>query len=713
MDELIYNFSAGGPIIKDRLFIFALLQGEKETQDTYGVSTSSENKTDPLQGLVKLDWNITDNHQLELTAFRDRSETDTLSYDITAPYTGTRQGVRGTAKTETGGDNYIAKWTGYFSDTFTLSALYGKGEYTRFSDNSQAACPRVLDIRTNPDGDVLGCWVTATIPGPDNKDERDAWRVDGEWILGDHTFKFGLDNEEITTVDASRYSGDVYWLYQHATAGSTLAGGVVPGTPGDEVDVVRLRHFENGGTFKTKNKAWYVEDRWQVTDNFMAYLGVRNESFENLNSLGGSFIKVDNTWAPRLGFSWDVNGDSSFKVYGNAGRYYIPVYANTNVRLAGAELDYREYYTFTGIDPATGAPQGLTQIGTRQVTSNGSVPDPRTVVDPDISPMYQDEYILGFQAKITDNWLGGIRGIRRELKKGMDDFCGTTAFVNWAEDNGYDNFDADSLPTCLLINPGQDIGTYLDLQGDGTLTKVKIPARYAGLPVATRTYNALEFFFEHPWDGKWFLQGSYTYAKSKGNTEGYVKSDNGQDDAGITQDFDYPGLTDGAFGYLPNDRRHTLKVFGAWQIADEWRLGGNILVQSGRPLNCFGVYPGDGPDPESIGYGAASFYCDTEGSDFDPADPNYEQGYPNKLVRRGTAGRTPWLKQLDLQLAYEPNWAEGLRLQVDVINVFNSKGSRSANEVYEADTRAPLNNYKWPTQFQQPRYVRFSVEYNF
>ena len=50
------------------------------------------------------------------------------------------------------------------------------------------------------------------------------------------------------------------------------------------------------------------------------------------------------------------------------------------------------------------------------------------------------------------------------------------------------------------------------------------------------------------------------------------------DDAGITTSFDFPGLMDGGYGYLPNDRRHSLKVFGAYKFSDEWTVGANLLV---------------------------------------------------------------------------------------------------------------------------------------
>ena len=47
-----------------------------------------------------------------------------------------------------------------------------------------------------------------------------------------------------------------------------------------------------------------------------------------------------------------------------------------------------------------------------------------------------------------------------------------------------------------------------------------------------------------------------------------------------------------SYGYLPNDRRHTFKLFGSYALNDEWRFGANLIVQSGRPRNCFGVYTG-------------------------------------------------------------------------------------------------------------------------
>ncbi|MCH1922540.1 hypothetical protein L9G15_24325, partial [Shewanella sp. A3A] len=80
-------------------------------------------------------------------------------------------------------------------------------------------------------------------------------------------------------------------------------------------------------------------------------------------------------------------------------------------------------------------------------------------------------------------------------------------------------------------------------------------------------------------------------------------SDNGQDDAGLTTDWDYPYLMDGAYGNLPNDRRHTIKVFGAYQLTDNVTVGTNITYQSGRPKNAlsYSTLPDDYPEEYQYG----------------------------------------------------------------------------------------------------------------
>ena len=725
-DRLELNVYGGGPIIKDKLFIFGLVQAAKIKTDTFNQSTQTLAKTTTPQYLLKLDWQLNDSNLIELTAFNDKATRKEDNYNSLRPYEEARGSAIGLDEYNTGGQNTIAKWTGYITRDLTLSAMYGVGNYSRQNKIAASACPAVYDGRP-PLTQLLylGCWSEAAgiaIDDPNAKDKRTAFRFDADYILGAHTLRAGLDNEVIDTVDGSVYTGGFYDRLFRLNPGQSIGGTGYTNTSGAAQDYIRNRVFRNGGSFKTKNSAWYIQDDWQVTPTLVVNLGIRNESFENQNDKGQPFIKVKNTWAPRGGVSWDLKGDGSTKLYANAGRYYIPVYANTNVRLSGAETFYTDYFLFNGTFSTDGksVPGRGAQLGNRVVTSDGQPKDPRTVVDPNIKPLFQDEFIVGFQQALADRWSFGVKYTNRQLKSAIDDICEGALSREWAAANGFTAAQAGRIGTtisgCFLYNVGGDLTANIDLNGNGTLTPVTIPASALFLPKPKRTYNALEFTLERQWDKKWSAQMSYVLSQSKGNTEGYVKSDNGQDDAGITQDFDHPGLMEGAEGYLPNDRRHVLKFNGSYAVSDQFRVGATLVVSSGRPKNCFGNYPeivrdGAGnpivpapyaPGPlerdDSDAYGAASFYCNA------------------KLNSRGSVGRLPWTHDLGLQVVYTPSQVKGLKLSVDVLNALNRRGVRAIDEVGELDAVGSVNpTYQRPvlSSLQAARSVRFTAAYEF
>ncbi len=724
---------ASGALVKDKLFAYALLQYGRTENAAYpgtekGLTYRALNNTQTEQKsptwLVKLDWNITDDHLLALTAFSDKRKNERDYYrttfgDVDSPSTNPGRGnYMGTVYSEEGGENYSLKYTGYLSENFTLSALAGHGEFTRTNYAREAdgtviryngnlnevvgGCPAISSSRNwranNGDLPPPGCFMQGTLTRADAKDTRDQFRLDAEWILGDHLLRFGYDVDNFETVDGGAYTGNYQYQYNSNLTGTN--------------QFVRRYNIRQGSTVKVEQEAFYLEDTWNITDNFLVYGGVRWDSFENKNGLGQSYVKIDNQFAPRLGFSWDVNGDSSFKIFGNAGRFALPLTANVAVRGASASIYEFQDFTYTGIDPETGMPLGMAPGGQypEPFYANGETglaKDPNSIASTNLKPMYQDEFILGFQAQLTDHLSAGVRGVYRELKRAIDDTCDYSPIVEWAVANGYDEGDVHpgnaSFPYCRLYNPGSDGVWNIDVDGNGTIENVRIAADKLG-PKAKRSYSALEFFWEGAWD-RFFLQGSYTYAKSKGNSEGGVKSDIGQADTGTTQDFDYPQLMLGSFGYLPNDRRHTLKLFGNWEITDEWSVGGNLLVQSGRPENCFGIY---GNDP--VNYRVAYFSCDA-------GEPTSGRDNGTTVVERGTVGRTPWTTTFDLNVAYRPAFADGkLAFKVDVFNLFNADKPTAVDEEGEDDLGSPAgarNTYLTPLAWQTPRSVRFMVQYDF
>lgn len=714
-ETLSTNFYIGGPIIKDKLFFFGLVEGINNTSTDYKESQGTQSSSKKPKGMIKLDFTPNDSHRFEFTGISNKKEVTYLDYANATPYSTSLDGAAKTSTEVSGGDVIIGKYTGYLTDNLTVSTLFGRvRDQTPLTTGARTAnlnCPAVYVL---PGLTKAGCWDEpldfvardANAP-PTDDDVRQAFRFDVDYVLGNHSLRAGIDTQKFTSTEAGKYfSGNQYWR-EFTSPNGSVNGVANAVAPGGTYERLRVRG-STSGSFLVENKAYYIEDSWKIRKDLLLVGGLRWESFDNKNSDGVSFAKKDNLLAPRFGVAWDAYGDSSLKVYGNAGRYYIPIASNTNIRATRGENYTQSFYTKTGRDPITGAPTGVQQIGGVTVISDGSLALPSTIADTNLQPMSQDEYILGFQKAVAKGWTAGAKYTHRKINNGMDDWCDPATVGKWMNANGYPNFDYHTMASCQLVNPGRDVTLNMDAQNDGKLVPIKIPATVTGLAEYTRTYDAVELSFERAYDGKWGLAGSYTYSQSKGSAEGYVNSTIDQEDAGVSQDFDFGTFTNGASGFLPNDRTHAIKIFGTLGIADNWRLGANLNSTSGRPLSRIGFVPGNTPGDATLYTTASTYY------------------YLNKdgvtvLGQRGTEGRTPWTHTLDLQLAYTPKIGKDkLTLQMDIFNVFNTQTATELNEQndYSRDTTDPAPgrlslNYGNPTGFQTPRTVRLTARYEF
>ncbi|PKH00756.1 TonB-dependent receptor [Paraglaciecola sp. MB-3u-78] len=682
--KLDANIYLSGPLIKDTLF-FYVMYNPRDIEQDYAVASGTELYTDKSDDAFwggKIDWQINADHLLEFTGFSDERTTTTFIRDYDYR-TGEESGEVSEALSNRGGSNYSLKYTGYMTDDFVLSALYGKNE-ADLTDQSafDTDCP--LIISWDPSRENLGCWANTTPTS--GKDTREAFRIDGEMTyFDDHQIRFGYDSESNTSTDLTFYSGNRYYAYYIYEAGDSIDSIGYTATE-DDTRIVRDRNYRTGGEFDTLSNAFYIEDTWTVSDTITATIGVRSESFNNKNAEGESFIKVDNQIAPRLGISWDVNGDGDSKLYANYGRYHLPIAANTNIRMAGAELFTQDYYILDGLN-GDDTPQ-LGEFLGGVVNSDGTVPDPAEVLDTSVKPMFQDELILGYQTMLNDDWSFGVKFTLRDLGSVIDDITIDKAIrANGWNDSGSNVY--------VLTNPNTDITVSYDTDGDGTLEEVQISAADLGYPEPKRKWVSWDFVMEKQWDDVWSANITYTWAHNYGNAEGYVKSDNGQDDAGLTTDWDFPYLMDGANGNLPNDRRHTIKAYGSYAITENLLLGVNWLIQSGRPINGFGegLPVGYGDENDEYAYGQTYFVGD-------------------EYLPRGSFGRTAWKTQLDLSLQYTTEFSGAdVTLQADLFNVFDSQAVIRVDE--DAESGGTNTEFLMPISYQAPRYVMFSASFRF
>lgn len=717
-----YGMYASGPLIKDRLFMY--VTGEAQEQDQTGVLGRPGGATNGYQRshyeiprwMAKVDWNITDNHLVELTAVSDvtKQTVDYFPYRYTP---GTDITTRGFTKTggyfyEDGGELYIGKYTGYLTDNLTLTALYGtqQQDHIALPFGYDPSVIYVSDSRSIADPIQRGTY--AQLAFADAYDETEGARLDLEWRVGDHSMRLGYDRQDSTSRAGQITSGPSGYRWIYSTCGTDSAGQGIPGgggavCPGGSGDYVSQYKYANGGTFTVEQWAYYLEDRWQVTDNILLTLGLRNENFQNFNADNVVYAAQKDQWAPRIGAAWDVNGDSSLKVFANAGRYHLAMPNNVALRGAAGSLYTNEYFGFTGSDPVTGVPLGLVPLGDGPYSSNreyGQAPDPQSVTAKGLESHYQDEFVLGFEKRLTETLNVGARYVHRDLKAAIDDMCDYRPAYNWAIAEGMSEEMADQLgnelASCRLFNPGE-ANTFMLDDGTGNLVEVQLTADQLGFPKLKRMYQGIDMFVERPFDGTWYGRLDYTLSRNYGNAEGQLKSDVGQRDVSQTMDWDHPELMDYANGYLPNDRRHFIKGYGYYQLTPEWRFSAAASIKSGRPKNCAGYYPDTAENEEFnslYSYGGPYYhYCDGEPSP------------------RGSAGRLPWTKTFDLGVAYAPNFANNaLVFSVDVFNVFDEQVEQNIVEYGElGGAGVPYHSTNRVISYSTPRNVRFALRYDF
>lgn len=753
-DTLVYGIYAGGPLIKDRLFIYANAERTETDTESSRVTGNLQGKTAAGASAVsasnraqawgvynytyprwtaKLDWNITDNHILELTGVQDNSKTEASYYGFDYDTLKRDHNLYAGSTTETKSRLYVAKYTGYLTDNLNVSALYGKQSIDLYPNPMPGYDPSVIYAGISPTV-VPNQYANISNPqkyGPTydyiGADDTKAYRFDINYTLGSHELRAGYDYFEAVSYRGDNVVGpdtNYYWNYGFSNTpnaaidashyvGSPASGGGL-GTAGYYVS---KNYYEHGGLTTVKQKAYYIEDRWHVTENFLLSLGLRNDGFTNYNGKGEAYVEQKNNWAPRIGFSWDVNGDSTFKVFGNVGRYHLALPNNVSVRGSNPSLSSAQYFTYTGI-AADGTPTGLSPIPYTDTAANpspytcanggfssnvecGYDKDPRTIAQVGLKPHYQDEYILGFERLESDEFSWGMKATYRDLKGAIDDICPTE---------------------CFIFNAGENIATFWEDDGTGNL--VKVTHDFADdfgtpFPKLKRRYAALDTYLQWRSEDS-YAKLQYTLSHNWGNAEGQLNSSvdtgtGGQSDVSVTQDWDLPELMYAVNGPLPNNRTHQIKVFGSHNFNEEWRVGGSMIVQSGRPRSCYSYWPYAKP---GLYNGAYYSYCGAPGAQTAVNNPNVVPDAGYVFSPRGTAGETPWTSTFNFNVAYMPNWFKGLTLQMDVLNVFDRQYvtafyERSAEGSTTGGRGAINKRWGQPLYYTAPRAVRFTVRYDF
>ena len=407
-----YGFTAGGPIIKNKLFFF--INGEYSKVPTvvnrwqgsangvadptnyisrtrladlqrvsdfvkskYGYDTGSwtdfpanENN---MKILARIDWNISNKHKLALRYNYTRNNVwnspNGSSMDGGTRMSGARmsQYSMSFANSMYSMNNLVSTWSLDLNSRLTdnlsnqFLATFSKLDDVRGTNSDQFPFIDILDDTQSNNYMALGyelfTWNNAVHNTIANVKD------DITWYKGAHKVTAGISYEYQMADNQYMRNGTGYYRYRTV---DDFLNGAAPevvcltyGYDGEQYPAARVQ-FHKAGI--------YAQDDWNINDRFKLTAGIRfdalifdngdlmtNKAIYDLNYYPKKYdyqeTHIDTgkwptskvTISPRVGFSWDVFGDKSFKVRGGTGLFSgrLPLVFFTNMPTNGGLVQYQ------------------------------------------------------------------------------------------------------------------------------------------------------------------------------------------------------------------------------------------------------------------------------------------------------------------------------------------------------------------------------------
>jgi len=428
------GFSLGGPIIKDKLHFFVSYEGDQEASTTpvnidqgYVLNhPQAAARFAPFVGIFpspfrsnlgfgKLSWQPMTNQLVDFSGSY-RKEFDVRDFG-------------GTTAAEAGSrvNNWVYDATARHQWTSNSAVNQASLSWQKYSWNPTAINPNILGQ------DFQGA---IRIGGKDTTQEFQQRRIELRDDFnfapmkmggGEHNFQVGGNADFMHYRENKSLDGNPIFRYHFDPA-----TGIFP-------DVPFQAQFGIGNPiFTTGNNEYgiYGQDNWIVNPKLTLNLGLRWDYETNMLDdhyvtpaaiVAGLSGKVDpsyfstgsnrkpyrNEYQPRLGFTYDLRGDSKSVVFGGVGRYYDRLYLN----VATEERFHQQFptYTFNFVPPGTTPtgdqivwnPSYFSVAGLQALIAQGAAHPEIFLLSNNTRPPYSNQASLGYR-QAYGAWVGSL-----------------------------------------------------------------------------------------------------------------------------------------------------------------------------------------------------------------------------------------------------------------------------------------------------------------
>lgn len=565
----------GGPIIQDRLWFFGAYNHFTIDEDISGVphnratyqgyynnyttkETYKPSVKDTIIGYYQLGKLRTPNRNLSALTSPDSTVTQDSSTHM-----------------------YNGKWQRVWSNRLFSELNVGDFGY-HFPEGP------LVDYHTNPPrvdqatGALTGAaWAAAGANGP-FVIERNKPQLFGTVTyflptnVGSHDIKTGfewLDDAQLS--ENTGESGDVYYLDLNGKPNQVQLFNFGPTST--------LGSAWTGADNRNRREALFVQDRWSVNTRFTITAGIRYdrqrpyyEASTNAPVLSdvfptvtypGQTVLVRNNVAPRLGVSWDPQGDGRSAVKAFYGRYYSNLAQDFgNVNPGGANSRTYKFNDLNG----DGLYHGIQELGALVAASGGAT----TTIDPNIRVPHTDEVDVSFSRQFWGESSARIAYVRKMyrdlyanqniLRQGQFSVPFTAAVTITNFDTGVQgvqNFNLMDIPVSLRGQVQNQIGN---------------------VPDGSFNYDTIELAFTKRFSRGQFVDSSFDYLHRDELRQNSASTNPFQTDPlGIT----YFQNVNPSVPNRQTSSNWQLHLSGRYVLPFEIGVGANIQVQSGWPYS--------------------------------------------------------------------------------------------------------------------------------
>ncbi len=668
----IYSATFGGPIVKDRLWFF--LAGRDVTQDVAfslpvtaydGTNTNEQTR---YEG--KLTGNITSNHSLQFT-YTDSESVNSLERQVTP--------LEADALSENStrvNDAFVIAYNGVFTNNLFGEVRYSEKHFGFVGLGGTGTRPEDSPFIAlgNYPGTEFGTYNAPYFDASDPEDrDNEQWYGALSYFLstentGSHDFKVGVEyfndigiggNSQTSTgfnpqVDfLTNAGGDPvydangnlipYWTSPYESGYYSYMAYWVP-----------VRGAKN----QIETTSIFVNDRWNLNANWSFNVGVRYEDIVSKSESGIPEVGSDSI-VPRLGVSYDVQGNGKYKVDVTYSEYSGKAIANQFGASSPAGNPALAYGIYLG-------PEGL---GTNYAPGF------------DINNYFWFYFSNPLVTKDVDDSLKTPRTREFTVSGGMELPKGgylKLTYSNRDQKDFVEDFtDRNSALVPVTVGP---------ITGD--LTEVQ---RITNTNEPTREYEALLLQGSYRILDNWTLGGNWTHELTNdGNFEG---------EAGQS-----PGISS-TFGDFPEvfnaERNFPIGHLDNYQ-EDKIRLWTNYTIDMGRAgaIDIGGIYRYD--SPLSFSYARTNFPLSTQQRLAGTGYRSLPAGQTLYFGERG-AGEYESIQSIDLSLQYSiPVW-KTLEpwIKFSATNITNEDGLVTFNTQINPVTTAgaPRDQYGLPTTY--------------